>query len=216
MSSKIVIADDHPLMLRGLTDFISSKGYNIVASAEDGKSAYNLIVKHQPDIAILDISMPILTGLDVAKLCKNNSLNTKVILITFDNEEHLYDKAQEYNVFGYILKDFAIEELENCIASVTKGEPYFTEEMTQYLESKQNEVCVSQAIAELTKTECKILYLIAKKYNNVDIANTLDSSVRTIEKHRSNIVRKLDLEQSTSALKLWVLKNNDAVLKICS
>lgn len=216
MSSKIVIADDHPLMLRGLTDFISSKGHNIVASAEDGKSAYNLIVKHQPDIAVLDISMPILTGLDVAKLCKNNNLSTKVILITFDNEEHLYDKAQEYNVFGYILKDFAIEELENCIASVTRGEPYFTEEMTQYLEGKNNEASISKIIEQFTRTECKILYLIAHKHTSLDIAKTLDSSIRTIEKHRGNILKKLLLDQSPNTLTKWVMQNRDIILKTCS
>lgn len=215
MSSKIIIADDHPLMLRGLSDFISSKGYDIIGSAEDGKSAYNLIVKHQPDIAILDISMPLLTGLDIAKLCKNNNLETKIILITFDNEEHLFDMAQEYNVFGYILKDFAIEELENCISSVTKGEPYFTEEMTKYLEGKCNENPILKIIEQFTKTECKILYLIANQYSSVDIASTLDSSVRTIEKHRSNILKKLPLEQSPNTLTNWVIQNRGVILKTC-
>ena len=112
MNTSIVIADDHPLMLRGLTDFLTSKGFRIVGSAEDGNSAYNLIVKLKPEIAILDIRMPYKTGLEIAEACQKNNLPTKIILITFDKEEELYEKAKEYNVYGYILKEFAIEEIE--------------------------------------------------------------------------------------------------------
>ena len=77
MSVSIVIADDHPLMLRGLSDYISSKGFNIIGSAEDGKTAYNHIVKLKPDLALLDIRMPGMTGLEVAKACYKNNLPTK-------------------------------------------------------------------------------------------------------------------------------------------
>lgn len=216
MNSRIIIADDHPLMLRGISDFITSKGYNIIASAENGEAAYNLIVKHKPDIAILDISMPILSGLDVAQLCKNNFIDTKIILITFDNEEHLFDLAQEYGVFGYILKEFAIEELENCILSVCNGVPYFTEEMTNYLESKNEISPVINKLDKLTKTECKILLYIAQNNSSNDIASALSSSIRTIEKHRSNILKKLELEQNTNALTNWVMGQRNLILKYCS
>ncbi len=107
MNTSIVIADDHPLMLRGLTDFLDSKDFNIVGSAADGNTAYSLIVKLKPEIAILDIRMPHKTGLEIAESVMRNNLTTKVILITFDKEEELYDKALEYNVYGYILKEFA-------------------------------------------------------------------------------------------------------------
>ena len=80
MNTSIVIADDHPLMLRGLTDYLTSKGFRIVGSAEDGNSAYNLIVKLKPEIAILDIRMPYKTGLEIAEACQKNNLPTKIIL----------------------------------------------------------------------------------------------------------------------------------------
>ena len=86
MKTTIVIADDHPLMLRGLSDFIASKGYEILGKAEDGRAAYALIVKHKPDIAILGIQMPILTGLQVAEKCKSEGLSTKIIIITFEKK----------------------------------------------------------------------------------------------------------------------------------
>lgn len=208
MKTRIVIADDHPLMLRGLSDFIASKGYDIVGKAEDGRAAYALIVKHKPDIAILDIRMPYMTGLDVAESCKTYGLKTKVILITFDNEEGLFDKAKEFNVYGYILKEFAIEEIETCIEHVKKGEPYFSEEIASYLNSKIK-YSKSHITELLTKTELKVVHLLSENKANQEISETLQSSIRTIEKHRSNIVKKLKLEKSHNALMLWANLNKE-------
>lgn len=208
MKTSIVIADDHPLMLRGLSDFIESKGYTILGRAEDGQAAYNLIIKHKPDIAILDIRMPYLTGLDVAEHCQKNGLETKIILITFDNEEQLFDKAKAFNVYGYILKEFAIEEIEHCIEHVTRGEPYFSEEIASYLNSKIK--YTNSGLTELlTKTEMKVAQFLADSKTNTEIADILNSSIRTIEKHRSNIVKKLKLEKSHNALVLWANMNKE-------
>lgn len=208
MSISIVIADDHPLMLRGLSGYISSKGYDIVGSAEDGQAAYNLIIKHKPDIAILDIQMPFLTGLEIAAECKKNELSTKVILITFDNQEELYDKAVNYGVYGYILKEFAVEEIENCIEHVKRGEPYFSEEIASYLNSKLK-YTNSTIIELLTKTEIKIVQALAENKTSSQISESLNSSVRTVEKHRSNIIKKLKLEKSRHALTIWANLNKD-------
>jgi DNA-binding NarL/FixJ family response regulator len=195
-------------MLRGLTDFLKSKGFNIAGSASDGNSAYNLIVKLKPEIAILDIRMPHKTGLEIAEACKNNGLITKVILITFDKEEELYNKAKSFNVYGYILKEFAIEEIEICIGHVIKNEKYFSEEIASYLNSK---IKYSNAHIKdlLTKTELKIVKLLSKNKSNQEISDTLQSSIRTIEKHRSNIVKKLKLQKSHNALMLWANLNKD-------
>ena len=202
MSTSIVIADDHPLMLRGLTDFLTSRGFNIVGSAEDGNTAYNLIVKLKPEIAILDIRMPHKTGLEIAEACKKNNLPTKVILITFDKEEELYDKAKAFNVFGYILKEFAIEEIETCIKSVVNNMPYFSEEIASYL--KTSNLIQKPAVLELlTKSELKIVKLISENKTSQDIADELSISVRTVDKHRSNIVAKLGLDNKPTSLSIW-------------
>lgn len=210
MSVSIVIADDHPLMLRGLSDYISSKGFNIIGRAEDGKTAYNHIVKLKPDLALLDIRMPGMTGLEVARACYKNNLPTKIILITFDNEEHLFDQAKEYNVYGYILKEFAIEEIEHCISNVVRGEPYFSEEIASYLNSKIN--YSSNNLNEiLTPTELKILKMISQEMSSAKISETLDSSIRTVEKHRSNLVKKLNLKASQNALAIWAQLNKELI-----
>ncbi|MBP0904690.1 response regulator [Mariniflexile gromovii] len=205
MSTSIVIADDHPLMLRGLTDFLTSKGFNIVGSAADGNTAYNLIVKLKPEIAILDIRMPHKTGLEIAEACKKNDLPTKVILITFDKEEDVYDQAIDFGVYGYILKEFAIEEIEICISHVIKNERYFSEEIASYLNhnthSKPNE------LEKLTKSELKIVKLISENKTSSGIAEELSISVRTVDKHRSNIVNKLGLDNKPTSLSIWANLN---------
>ena len=205
MKNTIVIADDHPLMLRGLSDFLTSKGYNIVGSASDGKSAYNIIVKEKPEIAILDIRMPYKTGLEIAEDCKKNNIDTKIILITFDKEESLYDKALELGIYGYILKEFAIEEIENCINNVVNNKAYFSEEITTHLKLGSNQ----DTLDLLTKTEKNIVSLIAKNYNSVEIADELCVSIRTIDKHRSNIMSKLNLESKPASLTIWASLNKN-------
>ncbi len=204
MSLNIVIADDHPLMLRGLKDFLTSKGFNIVGVAEDGNSAYNLIVKLKPDIAILDIRMPHKTGVEIAEDCKKNDIETKVILITFDKEEELFKKAKEYNVYGYILKEFAIEEIEMCIKNVSEGNPYFSEELKDFLEPSKPD---KKVINTLTKTERKILSLIAENKTSQEIAKELTVSIKTIHKHRTHIIAKLDLDNKPTSLLIWANLN---------
>lgn len=88
--TRILIADDHPLLLKGLSDFIKELGYEVIDEVKDGNSAYNIIIKEQPDIAILDIEMPNLTGIEIAKLCKLNQIPVKIALITLHKQLNLY------------------------------------------------------------------------------------------------------------------------------
>ncbi|MFD2542605.1 response regulator [Lacinutrix gracilariae] len=208
MNTSIIIADDHPLMLRGIQDFLSSKGFNILGSATDGQAAYNLIIKEKPDIALLDIRMPHMTGLEIAEKCKKNNIETKIILITFDKEEEIFDKAKALGIYGYILKEFAIEEIETCIAHVEMNEPYFSEEIANYLNKSESNNTKS-VLENLTKSEKKIVMLIAKNMTSQEIADDLYISVRTIEKHRSNIVAKLKLDNKPTALSIWAGLNKD-------
>ena len=205
----IITADDHPLLLKGLNDFLLEKKFNVIGSGNNGKEAYNLIVKEKPDIAILDIQMPYMTGLDVAKECKINNIKTKIILITFHKEKVLFQKANELNIFGYILKEFAIEEIETCIKSVTEGIPYFSPKIKDLLGINPYK---ESYLNQLTPSEKKILKLIAKDKTNKEIASLLFISYRTVEKHRSNIISKLNLERKTNSLLIWAKDNTDKLL----
>ncbi|WP_194766992.1 response regulator [Tamlana sp. I1] len=206
MNTSIVIADDHALILRGLTDFLTEQGYNIIGSTDDGHSAYNMIVKLKPEIAILDINMPCMTGLDVAEACNKNKLPTKIILLTLEKDEKYFDKAIEYNVYGYILKEFAIDQIETCIEHVVKGSPYFSEDISPYL-VKTHLGNRPDTIELLTKSELKIVKLISKNKTSQEIAEELSISVRTVDKHRSNVVQKLELGNRPTSLSIWANLN---------
>src|SRR5690606_494792 len=197
------------LMLRGLTDFLTSKNYTIKGSAPDGNVAYNLIVKHKPDIAILDIRMPHKSGLEIAEACKKNNLKTKIILITFDKDEELFEKAKEFDIYGYILKEFAVDEIENCITHALQNQPYFSKELTSHLNTNNAIVNKPECLESLTKSELKILKLISENKTSQDIAEELSISIKTVHKHRSHMIAKLKLDNKPTSLSIWASLNKD-------
>lgn len=178
INPKIFIADDHPILIKGLKDLLLEKKYNFVGSAADGQTALNFILKEEPNIAILDIEMPNLTGIEIAKECKKNNLETKIILITLHKEIDLYLRAKKHNIFGYVLKEFALDEIESCIKSVANGKKYFSE-------SIKNEIGfdleTDDILNSLTPTEKRIILLIAKHKTNKEIGHLLFISPRTLE-----------------------------------
>jgi DNA-binding NarL/FixJ family response regulator len=208
MQASIIIADDHPLILKGLNDFLLEKKYNILASAVDGKEAFHLIETLKPDIAILDIQMPFLTGLEIAKKCQELLYATKIILITFEKDEAIYNEAKSYKIYGYVLKEFALIEIENCIASVMNNKPYFSPELIEHLEIDE----APEELDLLTPTEKEILKLIAQNHTGIQIGNVLCISARTVEKHKSNIIKKFNLSQKQNSLLIWAKENQDYFL----
>ncbi len=203
MKPSIIIADDHPLILKGLEDFLEENEYNVIASAKNGKEAFALIKAHQPDLAILDIQMPFLTGLEVAKKCKTETLQTKVILITLEKDEKTYNDAINLGVNGYILKEFALEEIENCIDAVINNSNYFSSDLITHLHKNKEPINLSK----LTNHEREILKLIAQNMIASEIAEKFGISRRTIEKHKSNIIRKLGIDGKQNRLLIWAKEN---------
>ncbi len=203
MNPSIIIADDHPLVLKGLQDFLVEKKFNILASAKNGKEALTLIKAHVPDIAILDITMPFYTGLEIAQICKKDKLPTKIIFITLEKDENIYNQAKALDAFGYVLKEFALEEIENCIESVLKDKPYFSPELLEFLELNE----APENLELLTNHEKNIVSLISKNKTGVEIAELLCISSRTVEKHKSNIIKKLKLESKQNSLLIWAKEN---------
>ncbi|WP_411894223.1 response regulator [Winogradskyella sp. A2] len=203
MQPTIIIADDHPLVLKGLQDFLTEKNYNLLATAKNGKIALSLIKAHSPDIAILDIKMPFLTGLEIAQKCKEANLKTKIVLITLEKEESVYVEAKRLGVYGYVLKEFALEEIENCISSVIKGKPYFSPELISYIQIDNTQSLLNN----LTNTELKILKLTTKNKTAREIAEDLNCSPRTVEKHKSHIITKLNIEKAPNSLLIWAKEN---------
>ena len=203
-SPKILIADDHPLLLRGLTDFLKSLGFDNIIEANDGLDAYNSILQQKPSLAILDIRMPKMSGIEVVRKCRTNKVEIKIILITLYQEKTLFDEAQNLGVHGYIFKQFALAEIEECLNKVLNNEPYFSPELKKYFNINSNQ---GNILENLTPSEIKILRLIAKNFTTPQIAETLFISNKTVEKHRSNIIKKLGITGKTNSLLLWAKQN---------
>ena len=199
----IIIADDHPILLKGLNDFLADLGYDILGTANDGLSALNLIIDFSPDLAILDMEMPKMTGLEIAERCRLDQLKTKIILLTLHKELYLYQQAKDLNLSGYILKDFALDDLSTAISKIMEGGQFFSEKIFEEL---KNDLIV-QSESSLTPSEIKILRLIAQGLATKEIAAMLFISERTVEKHRSNMIAKLNLEKKHNSLLIWAQKN---------
>ncbi|MEN2281747.1 response regulator transcription factor [Algoriphagus sp. SE2] len=203
----VIIADDHPLLLKGLKDFLTENEIDVVATAQDGKEALNKITEFRPQLAILDLEMPYLTGLEIASECKNQKIQTKIILLTLHKELYLYHQAKELNLSGYILKEFALGELSSAIETVLKGENFFSEKIFENKESNN----LNSDQTQLTPSEKKILRLIAEGLSTKKIAEKLFIAERTVDKHRSNMISKLKLEKKHNSLLLWAQKNREII-----
>ncbi|HAB28657.1 MAG TPA: DNA-binding response regulator [Xanthomarina gelatinilytica] len=203
MQSSIIIADDHPLILKGLNDFLLEKKYNVLASAVNGKDALELIETHKPEIAILDIQMPYYTGLEIAEKCKALNYQTKIVLITFKKDETIYKQAKSLGLYGYVLKEFALTEIEQCIDTVSKDIPYFSPELLSYLEVEST----PKELETLTPTEKEVLKHIAQNKTAKEIGDLMFISNRTVEKHKSHIIKKLNLAPIQNSLLIWAKEN---------
>jgi len=202
---KILIADDHPFTLQGTKSFVESYGYKVIDTCSNGISALNLVLLHLPDVAILDINMPGLDGLEVAKKVQEAKIKTKVILLTMHKETTIYKKAMQYEIFGYILKEHAQTELEHCLVEVKNGNKY----ISSFLEDDLIPSAGSDMgeLATLTFSERKILEQVAHQKTSRQIADLLFLSEKTVEGHRSKIIEKLGLPKEKNALLKWAIQN---------
>lgn len=202
---KVLLADDHPFTLQGTKSYIESIGHKVLDTCSNGVSALNLIKLHSPDVAILDINMPGLDGLDVAKKVFENKLKTKVVLLTMHKEMTIYKKATEYNIYGYILKEHAHTELKKCLQEIEKGNHY----VSRFLQDDLiiDVVNGNNELSKLTLSERKIVEFIAQQKTSKQIAELLFLSEKTVEGHRTNIIEKLGLPKEKNTLLKWAIQH---------
>lgn len=203
---RILIADDHPFTLMGTKGFVESLGYKVEDICSNGITALNLINTHHPNIAILDINMPGLDGLEVLEKVYRQKLKTKVVLLTMHKEMTVFKKANQFGVSGYILKENAQEELQICLEEVIKGNQYVSKNLENDL-LIDNSSTSDDALSKLTFTEKKILELIAQQKTSKQIADMLFISEKTVEGHRTNIIQKLELPKEKNVLLIWANKH---------
>jgi DNA-binding NarL/FixJ family response regulator len=202
MKASLVIADDHPLLLTGTKAFLESKSFTIVATAMEGNDAYNKIVQHAPDVAVLDFDMPKLNGVEVARQCNQNGIETKIIILTLFKQEAILQEVGS-SIQGYVLKEDALQEIEECILEVLEGNTFVSKNMEAGIHFSNT----ANELNNLTTAEAKILRYLAKNFSSSQIAEELFISKRTVEKHRSNIIKKLEILPTQNGLLLWVQKH---------
>ena len=207
---EILIADDHPIVLMGSKTFLKSKGYNVVSACTNGIEAYNQIISKKPEIALIDISMPGMSGLDILKKLNEEKSSTKVVLLTLQNELSVFNYAKSIGVKGFLLKEFAMAEIETCISIVKAGRTYFSPQLEGNLLFDEDEEPNSD-LEKLTFAEKKILQLISMQRSSKEIAADLFISEKTVETHRGHIIKKLNIPSEKNALLKWAIENKNSI-----
>jgi DNA-binding NarL/FixJ family response regulator len=211
----VLIVDDHPLFRGGLRQVIQGDArFELVGEAGDGAAAWKLVQEKKPDVAVLDVNLPGLTGLELARKIQEKKLRTRVIILTMLKDEELINRALDFGVNGFVLKENAVEDILEAIAAAAAGGHYLSPAVSGFLVRRRSRAeklaAHKPGLDNLTKAERRILKLVAEKKTSREIGTELFISPRTVEAHRANICTKLDLHGSHSLLQ-FALENRTAL-----
>lgn len=211
---EVLIADDHALIRNGLCQILENKSDFKILEADNGKDALEIIRKQDPDTAVLDIDMPNMSGFEVAKKVRNESIKIDIIFLTMHKDEVMFNKAMDIGVKGYLLKENTVPEITKCIKTVRSGKHYLSPEVSDFLIRRNSEQSSPAAdkngIHLLTPAEKNIVKLLATMKTSREMADDLGISVKTVQNHRNNICNKLGISGSHALLKFAV--EHDSIL----
>ncbi|MGD9241005.1 MAG: response regulator transcription factor [Desulfobacterales bacterium] len=200
---RIALAEDHTILREGLRALLSADpDFEIIGEAADGREAVRIVEKQIPDLILMDLSMPRMTGMDAIREIKKRYPQTKIIALTVHKTEEYLRTTLKAGADGYVLKDATHDELVMAIESVLKGKTYLSPGVSGkviegYLEGKERRMPPS-TLGLLSQREREVLKLIAEGYKNKEIATDLCISLKTVEKHRANLMKKLDLHNAAA------------------
>jgi DNA-binding NarL/FixJ family response regulator len=200
MTIRVFLADDHELVRQGLKALLEREGFHVVGEASNGQEALRLVPDARPDVAVLDISMPILNGLDTVRELQKSSRKTRSILLTRHDENQYVTEALRAGVRGYVLKNQAANDLVHAIQQVCRGEIY----LSPSISSTVVEAFLSKTplpTDPLTSRERQILQLIGEGKSSKEIAVLLGISIKTAESHRTRLMGKLDIHELASLVR---------------
>ena len=205
-TTTVIIADDHPIFRKGLVEVLKEDPkIKLLAEASDGATALQKIRDLKPQAAVLDLDMPQMNGLQVAKKVSELRLPVALVMLTMYKEERLFNEAMNTGILGFILKENAASELLGCIRTVVTGEPFISPSLSSFLLNRSGRAKTfleeNPELQTLTPAERRILKLIAEDLTSKEIADRLGISVHTVENHRAKICERLNLRGSHSLLK---------------
>jgi DNA-binding NarL/FixJ family response regulator len=190
---RVLIADDHGIVRSGLRMLLErQEDIEVIAEADNGADARDIAIREKPDLAILDVKMPKLTGLQATREIREKAPEVAVLILSMHDEERYLFEALKAGASGYVLKRAADQDLIEAIAAVRRGEPFLTPEAQQVLIKDVLGGGESQD-KELTPREQEVVTLVAEAHTNKEIAELLSLSEKTVENHRANAMRKLGM-----------------------
>lgn len=202
---RVIIADDHPVVRRGLRQTIEADPkLKVVAEAADGEAALAQIQELKPAIAVVDVDMPRLDGLGVAREIRKRRLPVEIVFLTIHGEEDVFHAAMDLGSKGYLLKDSAVTEIVQALRAVAEGNYYVTPSLATHLvqrRSRTREFAERTGLGDLTPTERRILRMVAEGKSSKSMAEELFIHYRTVENHRTNICQKLGLQGHNALFK---------------
>jgi DNA-binding NarL/FixJ family response regulator len=207
MTIKIIIADDHTIVREGLKSLIDSMGRDIeiIGEASNGNEVLEMAEKTPADVYVLDISMPILNGIEATDRLIRMNPNNKIIMLSRHDNKELVKKALNFGARGYILKSNTGEELVNAIKEVSKGKTFLSPKISAFMVDKflgkKHQYEKKKKSVDLTRREREILQLIAEGFSNKEIAEKLNISFSTVHVHRSNIMEKLNIHKQAGLIR---------------
>jgi two-component system, NarL family, response regulator NreC len=205
MAVRVILADDHEMVRQGLRVLLEREGFDVVAEAPDGREAMKLCEVHRPEVAILDLAMPLLNGVDAAREIIKTNPRIKVILLTMHTEDHLILESLRAGVTGYVLKTKASGELIQALRAVCRGEMFLTQSISRTIVQA---FLLKDDLPEkpISDRERQVLQLVAEGKTTKEIAALLGISVKTAESHRSNMMEKLDIHDTAGLVRYAVRK----------
>lgn len=192
MSLRVVLADDHPMLRQGVRALLEQHGVDVVAEASDGRAAVEAARRHQPDVVVLDIMMPLLNGIDAARQIAEACPETQVVLLTALEQERLVTESVHAGVRGFVLKTQAGEDLLQAIEQVSRGGFYVGAGVSQAVVRACRDAAAEDR-ARLTSRERQVVQLVAEGKSTKQVAALLDITLKTAEFHRARVMKKLDV-----------------------
>lgn len=203
--TKIVVADDHHVVRQGLRTLLEAEpGFRIIGEAGDGLEAARLVERLKPDVLVLDLMMPGLNGLEVTRQVNKCSPQTRVVVLSMYANEPYVMEALRHGAAGYVLKEANTTELVQAVREVANGRRYLSPPLSERaIEAyvKKAKAVALDPYETLTTREREVLHLAAQGYSNTKIGVRLSVSPRTVETHRANVTRKLDLHKQTDLIR---------------
>ncbi len=199
---KTLLADDHTIVREGLRGLLAvDDGIEVVGEARDGREAVEMTKLHRPDVVVMDIAMPVLNGIEAARQIHALLPATKIIILSAHSDDAYIDRAIEIGAAGFLVKQTSAQILAKTIKKVAAGGVYYSPSIAkrverQYRKAGQTGGLASAKATDLTAREREVIQLVAEGHANKQVASTLNISIKTVEKHRQNLMDKLDIHDT--------------------